>query len=107
MRVEFSKEFEKAVRKLSGKVLESVREAVQEVMDAENIEELTDCKKLVDYDFIYRLRIGSYRAFFSFHVQIVDDCVMFLYLVPRGQAYDKKNLPLIPQHYYKIFFLST
>lgn len=86
MRVEFSKEFEKSVRKLSGKMLESVREAVQD----ENIEELTDCKKLVDYDFIYRLRIGSYRAFFSFHVQIVDDCVMFLYLVPRGQAYDKK-----------------
>lgn len=79
MRVEFSKEFEKAVRKLSGKMLESVREAVQEVMDAENIEELTDCKKLVDYDFIYRLRIGSYRAFFSFHVQIVDDCVMELH----------------------------
>lgn len=31
MRVEFSKEFEKAVRKLSGKMLDSVREAVQEV----------------------------------------------------------------------------
>lgn len=32
MRVEFSKEFEKSVRKLSGKMLESVREAVQEVI---------------------------------------------------------------------------
>lgn len=62
----------------------------QEVINAQNIEELTDCKKLVDFEFIYRLRIGSYRAFFSYHVQIVDDCVMFLYLVPRGQAYDKK-----------------
>lgn len=90
MRVEFSKEFEKAVRKLSGKMLESVRETVLEVINARSIEELTDCKKLVDFDFIYRLRIGGYRAFFSFHVQIVDDCVMFLYLVPRGQAYDKK-----------------
>lgn len=80
MRVEFSKEFEKAVRKLSGKMLDSVRQAVQEVINAGNIEELTDCKKLVDYEFIYRLRIGSYRAFFSYHVQIVDDCVMFLYL---------------------------
>lgn len=90
MRVEFSKEFEKAVRKLSGKMLDSVRQAVQEVINAQNIEELTDCKKLVDFEFIYRLRIGSYRAFFSYHVQIVDDCVMFLYLVPRGQAYDKK-----------------
>lgn len=83
MRVEFSKEFEKAVRKLSGKMLDSVRQAVQEVINAGNIEELTDCKKLVDYEFIYRLRIGSYRAFFSYHVQIVDDCVMFLYLVPE------------------------
>ena len=90
MRVEFSKEFEKAVRKLSGKMLDSVRQAVQEVINAGNIEELTDCKKLVDHEFIYRLRIGSYRAFFNYHVQIVDDCVMFLYLVPRGQAYDKK-----------------
>lgn len=90
MRVEFSKEFEKSVRKLSGKILESVREAIQEVINAQNIEELTDCKKLVDYDFIYRLRIGNYRAFFSFHVQIENDCVMFLYIVPRGQAYDKK-----------------
>ena len=71
-------------------MLDSVRQAVQEVINAGNIEELTDCKKLVDYEFIYRLRIGSYRAFFSYHVQIVDDCVMFLYLVPRGQAYDKK-----------------
>lgn len=91
MRVEFSKEFEKAVRSLSGKILDSVRQAIQEVIDADNIGELTDCRKLVGYDFIYRLRIGNYRAFFSFHVQIVDDCVMFLYLLPRGQAYDKKT----------------
>ena len=83
MRVEFSKEFEKAARKLSGKMLESVRIAVQEVINAQSIEELTDCKKLVDYNYIYRLRI-------SFHVQIMDGCVQFLYLVPRGQAYDKK-----------------
>lgn len=90
MRVEFSKEFEKAVRKLSGKMLDSVRQAVQEVINAECIDELTDCKKLVDNEFIYRLRIGSYRAFFSFHVQIKDDCVNFLYLIPKGQAYDRK-----------------
>ena len=90
MRVEFSKEFEKSVRKLSGKVLDSVRSAVQEVIDADNIEELPNCKKLVDYETIYRLRIGTFRAFFSFHIQIKDDSVRFLYLVARGQAYDKK-----------------
>ena len=39
MRVEFSKEFEKAVRKLSGKMLDSVRNSVQEVINAGSIEE--------------------------------------------------------------------
>ena len=45
MRVEFSKEFEKAVRKLSGKMLDSVRHTIQEVINAKGIDELTDCKK--------------------------------------------------------------
>ena len=48
-----------------------------------------------NYDFIYRIHIGSYRAFFIFHVEIKDGVVRFLYLIPRGQAYDKgtkKNL---------------
>ena len=36
------------------------------------------------------IRIGGYRAFFTFHLEIVDDTVMFQYLVSRGQAYTKK-----------------
>ena len=83
MKVEYSKAFVKAVRKLSGKMLDSVRNAIQEVIEARCIDEITDCKKLVGYDFVYRIRIGSYRAFF--------DVVMFEYLLPRGEAYDKKN----------------
>ena len=35
-------------------------------------------------------KTGSLRAFFIFHIQIIDDCVFFKYLVPRGEAYDKK-----------------
>ena len=66
MKVEYSKAFVKAVRKLSG-------------------------KKLAGYDFVYRIRIGSYRAFFTFHVHIENDVVMFEYLLPRGETYDKKN----------------
>lgn len=91
MKVKYSKDFVKSVRKLSGKTLLSVKTAIQEVVNANNIEEITDCKKLVDYEHVYRIRIGSYRAFFVFHVQVVDDVVMFEYLVSRGEAYDKKN----------------
>ena len=55
MRVEFSKEFEKAVRKLSGKMLDSVRQAVQEVINAGSIEELTVLLKNIFNNLVIRI----------------------------------------------------
>ena len=46
MRVAYSKEFNKAVRKLSGKILQSLIETLDQVKAAQTIEELTDCKKI-------------------------------------------------------------
>lgn len=89
MKVDYSKTFLKAVDKLSGK-LDSVLDVIREVKRAQGIEDITDCTRLVGYHTVYRIRIGSYRAFFTFHVEIVDDTVMFQYLVSRGQAYTKK-----------------
>lgn len=91
MNVDYSKDFSKSVKKLSGKMLESVRRMIREVKEADSITEITDCKKLVGYRNIYRIRIGDYRAFFTFHVEIVNDTVIFRYLVPRGEAYGKKT----------------
>ena len=91
MNVEYSKDFGKAVKKLSGKMLDSVRKMITEVKNAESIKEITDCKKLVGFRNVYRIRIGDYRAFFTFHIEIVNDTVFFRYLVSRGEAYDKKT----------------
>ena len=66
MNVEYSKDFEKSVKKLSGKMLGSIRKVITEVKNAENIKEIIDCKKLVGYRNLYRIRIGDYRAFFTF-----------------------------------------
>lgn len=90
MNVEYSKDFEKSVKKLSGKNLDSIRRVITEVKTAENIKDITDCKKLVGYRNVYRIRIGDYRAFFTFHIEIVNDIVIFRYLVSRGEAYAKK-----------------
>lgn len=90
MKVGYSKRFEKSVKKLSGKMLESVRRTIIEVMEARQLSDITDCKKLVGYKNIYPIRIGDYRAFFIFHVEIINDTVFFQYLVPRGEAYGKK-----------------
>ena len=91
MNVEYSKDFEKSVKKLSGKMLDSIRRVMTEVKNAENIKDITDCKKLVGYRNVCRIRIGDYRAFFTFHVEIVNGTVFFRYLVSRGEAYVKKN----------------
>lgn len=90
MKVKFSKSFSKAVDRLSGKQLDSVLDAIKEVKAAQGIEDITDCIRLVGYHSVYRIRIGGYRAFFTFHVEIVDDTVIFQYLISRGQAYTKK-----------------
>ena len=90
MNVEYSKDFEKSVKKLSGKMLDSIRKVITEVKNAENIKDITDCKKLVGYRNVYRIRIGDYRAFFTFHIEIINDTVIFRYLVSRGEAYAKK-----------------
>ena len=90
MNVDYSKDFKKSVKKLSGKMLDSVRRVVEEVKNAESLKDITDCKKLVGYRNVYRIRIGDYHAFFTFHIEIINDTIIFRYLVPRGEAYDKK-----------------
>lgn len=90
MKIDYSKDFEKSLKKLSGKMLDSVRRVIREVKEAENIKDITDCKKLIGYRSVYRIRIGDYRALFTFHIEIVDDTIKFKYLVSRGEAYSKK-----------------
>ena len=38
---------------------------------AENVKDITDCKKLVGYRNVYRIQIGDYKAFFTLHIEIV------------------------------------
>lgn len=71
-------------------MLDSVRRVIREVKEAEDIKDITDCKKLIGYRNVYRIRIGDYRALFTFHIEIVDDTIKFKYLVSRGEAYGKK-----------------
>lgn len=92
MKVGFSKSFIKAAARLSGKMKDSLREVILEVEKAESVADITDCRKLAGFNYVYRIRIGNYRAFFIFHVQIEDDTALFQYLLVRGEAYAKKNI---------------
>ena len=89
MKYRLSKAFGKSLERLGGKDLKSVIKVLDEVEQADSIYAISDCKKLTGYKNVYRIRIGSRRAFFTFHIEIVDDILFFHYLVSRGQAYDK------------------
>ena len=78
MKVEYSKDFEKSVRKLSGKVLHSVIDMIDEVKSATSVSDITDCKKIESLNNFYRIIDG--------------DTARFEYLLSRGEAYDKKNI---------------
>lgn len=90
MNVEFSKAFVKASKRLSGKMLDSLRRTIVEVKAAKGIQEISDCKKLVGYRNIYRIRLGDYRALFTLEIEFSGDTIFFQYLAPRGEAYGKK-----------------
>lgn len=92
MNVDFSKDFTKALDKLSGKIHHSIVEAINNVIDAQTVEEISNCRKIETLNSVYRIKIGSKRAFFVLHIQIDGDLVKFEYLVSRGEAYDKKNM---------------
>ena len=92
MKVKFSKDFSKAMSKLTGKIRQSTVSAINGVIDAKSINEISNCKKIESLNSVYRIRIGDKRAFFVLHIQIEGDLVMFEYLLSRGEAYDKKNM---------------
>ena len=91
MNVEFSKAFIKASKRLSGKMLDSLKRTIVEVKAAKGIQDISDCKKLVGYRRnIYRIRLGDYRALFTLEIEFSGDTIFFQYLSPRGEAYGKK-----------------
>jgi len=92
MKVDFSKDFTKSLDKLSGNIHHSVVESINDVIDAQCLEDISNCRKIESLNNVYRIKIGSKRAFFVLHIQIDGDLVKFEYLVSRGEAYDKKNM---------------
>ena len=88
MNIKISKEFEKSARKLSGKYKESLKNAILEIRAAQSVGDIENCKKLIGYNSIYRIRLGDYRVFFL--LEIVELTVFLKYLVRRGEAYSKE-----------------
>jgi mRNA-degrading endonuclease RelE of RelBE toxin-antitoxin system len=96
MNIKISKEFEKAAKKLSGKYKESLKNTILEIRAVQSVGEIGNCRKLVGYNSIYRIRLGDYRMFFL--LEIVEQTVFLKYLVSRGDAYSKEYQEKLKQN---------
>jgi len=96
MNIKISKEFERTAKKLSGKYKESLKNVILEIRAVQSVGEIGNCRKLVGYNSIYRIRLGDYRMFFL--LEIVEQTVFLKYLVSRGDAYSKEYQEKLKQN---------
>ena len=68
--------------------IESLKNVIVEIRAAQSEGDIGNCKKLIGYNSIYRIRMGDYRVFFL--LEIVELTVFLKYLVSRGEAYSKE-----------------
>ena len=88
MNIRISKEFEKSAKKLSGKYKETLKNVILEIQAANSLNDIGNCRKLLGYNTVYRVRMGNYRVFFL--LEIVEQTAYLKYLVSRGEAYSKE-----------------
>ena len=89
MKVEYSKQFVKAAYQLTGKYKISLQRIIAEVMQANNVADLTNCIKMVGFRNSYRIKMGDYRLIFIF--KVVDHVTIFELLLSRGEIYRKEH----------------
>ena len=84
MRVVFTREFLKQIRKIQDKHLaKKVEDAILQVKNATTLSGIHDLKKLKGYTTSYRLRIGDYRI----GVYLNGDTVEFACFMSRKDIY--------------------
>lgn len=73
MKVAFRKSFERDLRKIKDRsVLERVREVIEQVEQANDLQQMRNVKKLAGTDSFFRIRIGQHRIGISFHADEVE-----------------------------------
>ena len=73
MKLEFLSKFNKDLEKLTNsKVRDSVLRAILSLENANNLNEISNLKKLKGNKFAYRIKLGDYRLGFYFENQIIE-----------------------------------
>lgn len=84
MKTEFTKSFEKDLRKLRNiSLLQKIKEIIEEVENTDRLELLTNLKKLQHKGKYYRIRVEDYRIGLS----VQDNTITFVRVLHRREIY--------------------
>ncbi len=84
MNIEFRKSFEKdLVKILDADLFQRIQEAIEQVENAEKLNEVSNIKKLKGDGDYYRIRLGDYRIGIKFN----DGIVSFVRILHRKEIY--------------------
>jgi len=84
MKVSFDNSFYKRLVKIKDKtVLEKVRQAILQVEDASDIQQIPNIKKMEGFKTFYRIRIGDYRI----GLELKKDTIWFITVANRKDIY--------------------
>ena len=72
MNVEFSKSFDKQIRKITDKILlKRLGNVIKKVIECNSLHEIPNLKPIAGHPGFFRIRIGEYRVGISFEEEIV------------------------------------
>lgn len=84
MQVEFRRSFKKDLVKIKdSKVLSRIQNVIEEIQEAENLNQVSQLKKLRGESNYYRIRVGSYRM----GIKVGEGVVLFIRILHRKEIY--------------------
>jgi mRNA interferase RelE/StbE len=86
MEVDFTKNFLKILENLKNEVLlQKIQDAIENVIHANAITEISNIKKLTGHKVYFRIKIGDYRI----GIELVENQIRFLTFLHRKDIYKK------------------
>jgi len=84
LNVKFEKSFAKDLENIREKaLLKRVKGVIDEVKNADNVQEISSLKKLKGYETFYRIRFGDYRV----GIEVVNNEIIFTRFLHRKEIY--------------------
>ncbi len=84
MNVRYEKSFARDLKNIREKaLLKRVKNVIDEVKNADNIQKISNLKKLKGYETFYRIKFGDYRV----GIEITDDEIIFTRFLHRREIY--------------------